>query len=63
MWTPTGLGIGSETLPAPPAPPPPPAPTASDVRQKLEDEQMQRLSTRYLRELRKDAFIDVRMGA
>jgi peptidyl-prolyl cis-trans isomerase SurA len=52
-----------ETLPAPPAPPPPPAPTASDVRQKLEDEQMQRLATRYLRELRKDAFIDVRMGA
>ena len=52
-----------ETVPAPPAPPPPPPPTASDVRQKLEDEQMQRLATRYLRELRKDAFIDVRVGA
>ena len=52
-----------ETMPAPPAPPPPPPPSASDVRQKLEDEQVQRLATRYLRELRKDAFIDVRMGA
>jgi hypothetical protein len=33
------------------------------MRQRLEDEQLQRLATRYLRELRRDAFIDVRMGA
>jgi peptidyl-prolyl cis-trans isomerase SurA len=52
-----------EALPAPPAPPPPAPPTADEMRQRLEDEQLQRLATRYLRELRKDAFIDVRMGA
>lgn len=31
------------------------------VRQRLEQEQMERLATRYLRNLRKDAFIDVRL--
>jgi peptidyl-prolyl cis-trans isomerase SurA len=46
------------------APPPPPrAPvTAEQMRNRLEDEQMERLATRYLRELRKDAFIDIRLG-
>jgi peptidyl-prolyl cis-trans isomerase SurA len=50
-----------ETVEAP-APPPRPALTAQQMRNRLEDEQLERLATRYLRELRKDAFIDIRLG-
>lgn len=34
----------------------------ADVRRSLEDEALERLAGRYLRDLRKDAFIDVRVG-
>jgi peptidyl-prolyl cis-trans isomerase SurA len=50
-----------ETVDAP-APPPRAPVTAQQMRDRLEDEQMERLATRYLRELRKDAFIDIRLG-
>lgn len=50
-----------ETVEAP-APPPRPALTAEQMRNRLEDEQLERLATRYMRELRKDAFIDIRLG-
>lgn len=45
------------------AAPPPPPPTREQTRQRLEDEQLDRLATRYLRELRKDAYIDLRLSA
>jgi peptidyl-prolyl cis-trans isomerase SurA len=51
-----------ETVDAP-APPPRAPVTAEQMRNRLEDDQMERLATRYLRELRKDAFIDIRLGA
>lgn len=52
-----------ETVAAPPPPPPPPPPTRESVRQRLEEEQLERLAARYLRDLRKDAYIDLRVGA
>ncbi len=45
------------------AAPPPPPPSREQTRQRLEDEQLERLATRYLRELRKDAYIDLRLSA
>jgi peptidyl-prolyl cis-trans isomerase SurA len=52
-----------QVVEAPPPPPPPAPPTPEEMRARLEDEQLQRLANRYLRELRRDAFIDIRMGA
>jgi peptidyl-prolyl cis-trans isomerase SurA len=34
----------------------------ADLRRRLEQEQLELLAGRYLRDLRKDAFIDVRIG-
>jgi peptidyl-prolyl cis-trans isomerase SurA len=45
------------------AAPPPPPPTKDQTRERLEEEQLERLATRYLRELRKDAYIDLRLNA
>ena len=44
------------------APPPPPLPSMdrAAVQQRLELEQLDRLAARYLRDLRRDAFIDLR---
>ena len=52
-----------ETVAAAPPPPPPPPPSKDQTRQRLEEEQLERLATRYLRELRKDAYIDLRLSA
>lgn len=38
----------------------PPPPTRDAVRQRLEREQIERLAARYLRDLRRDAFVDIR---
>lgn len=39
----------------------PPPPTREAVQQRLEREQIERLAARYLRDLRRDAFIDIRL--
>ena len=48
--------------PVQPAPPPPPLPSLERdaVAQRLESQQLDRLAERYLRDLRRDAFIDLR---
>lgn len=51
---------GREEVTETPAPPPPPPPTPQTARARLEREQLDRLATRYMRDLRQDAFIEVR---
>lgn len=48
------------TVEVAPAAAPPPPPTPEQARQQLEREQLDRLANRYLRDLREDAFIEMR---
>lgn len=50
-----------ETVELAPATPPPPPLTPELARGRLESEQLERLATRYLRDLRDDGFIEVRI--
>ena len=51
---------GREEVTEVPATPVPPPPTRDEVEQRLANEQLDRRATRYLRDLRRDAFVDVR---
>ena len=53
---------GREEVTEVPATPPPPPPTRAEVHQRLASDQLERRASRYLRDLRRDAFVDVRIS-